>query len=459
MPADALDPRPALRLGPTLPPPSFDGRGQTRRPASGAWDDALRMATPAAIHMGLVAATFVGDRALVGRLMPEGLAAIHLPSTVLWTLTSVVGAMASAALAVVGRRHGEDRATGPAVVGALELAWRAGMITAVVGAALGAGLLWTLVPGLRDAALVYLLLALPAVPFAAVQATVAGSLQAVGDARTPLALGAIGAVAHLGITAAVMSTLPETGIAGAALGASFGFGVQATLGWVVLRQRFGLRADGDTVKEARGALWMVARGAVAEKLALHLGLLGYAAAIAGLGAEAMAANQALLSVESVAFPVAEGCGIAAASLVARRLGARDPRGALRYAGMASALAGAVLVAFGVLVLAAPGAWLTVFGVDSPTARTVAPYLALAQPPMAVAVVGAMALRGAGATHWALGITAAGTVLRLVGTWFFAFVLEAGLPGAWLASAVDWGLQALLFGVVLRRVLTRPGVLA
>lgn len=410
------------------------------------------MATPAAIHMGLVAATFVGDRALVGRLLPEGLAAIHLPSTVLWTLTSVVGAMATAALAIVGRRHGEARAAGPAVAGALQLAWWAGAMTAVVGATLGAGLMYTLMADLRGPALVYLLLALPAVPFAAVQATVAGSLQAVGDARTPLALGAFGAVVHLSITAAVMLAWPGSGIAGAALGASCGFGVQASLGLRVLRRRFGASGNRDVVRDERRALWAVARGAVAEKLALHLGLLGYAAAIAGLGAEAMAANQALLSVESVVFPVAEGCGIAAASLVARRLGADDPHGALRYAGMASALAGAVLVAFGVLVLAAPGAWLTVFGVDSPTARTVAPYLALAQPPMAVAVVGAMALRGAGATQWALGITVAGTVLRLVATWLFAFVLDAGLRGAWLASAIDWGLQALLFGVVLRRVL-------
>ena len=402
--------------------------------------------------MGLVAATFVGDRALVGRLMPDGLAAIHLPSTVLWTLTSVVGAMATAALAVVGRRHGQARPTGPAVGAALRMAWRMGVATAALGGLLGGLLLLFLARGLREAALVYLLLALPAVPFAAVQATVAGSLQAVGDARTPLALGAVGAALHLGVTAAVMTAVPSAGIAGAALGASCGFGAQATVGWVALRRRFGVTV-GDGV-EPRAALWAIARSAVAEKLALHLGLLGYAAAIVGLGARAMAANQALLSVESVAFPVAEGCGIAAASLVARRLGAQDPRGAMRYAGAAAALAGVFLVAFGVLVLAAPGAWLTVFGVDSSAARAVVPYLALAQPPMAVAVVGAMALRGAGATHWALGITVAGTVLRLVGTWLFAFVLDAGLRGAWLASAVDWGLQALLFGVALRRWLLR-----
>ena len=114
--------------------------------------------------MGLVAATFIGDRALVGRLMPEGLAAIHLPSTVLWTLTSVVGAMATAALAIVGRRHGEARSAGPAVAGALQLAWWAGAITAVVGSTLGAGLMYTLRADLRGPALVYLLLALPAVP-------------------------------------------------------------------------------------------------------------------------------------------------------------------------------------------------------------------------------------------------------------------------------------------------------
>ena len=66
----------------------------------------------------------------------------------------------------------------------------------------------------------------------------------------------------------------------------------------------------------------------------------------------MAANQALLSVESICFLSADGFGIAAAVLVAQKLGAGRPDEARRSALIATRYAMVLLSAFGLTVLAA-----------------------------------------------------------------------------------------------------------
>jgi Na+-driven multidrug efflux pump len=68
--------------------------------------------------------------------------------------------------------------------------------------------------------------------------------------------------------------------------------------------------------------------------------------------------------------------------------------------------------------------------------------AAAQPFMALAVVTAMGLRGAGDTRTVLGATAVCALgVRLAATWTLAMTLGLGLTGVWLGSAADWIVRA------------------
>ncbi|WP_437287209.1 MATE family efflux transporter [Sorangium sp. So ce406] len=198
----------------------------------------------------------------------------------------------------------------------------------------------------------------------------------------------------------------------------------------------------------------VAAPAFAERSAYHAGYMGFVAIIGLLGATAMAANQALIAIESVCFLSAEGFGIAAGSLMAQRLGARSPRDAARVALIAALMAILALSAFGALFALAPRPLLRAFSSDPELlalgARAL-PVAAVAQPFMAFATVMGMGLRGAGDTRTVLAVTLVSSLLvRLGGTWLFAVTLGHGLVGVWMGSTADWICRSALLAVAYAR---------
>nr|MBC8253194.1 hypothetical protein [Ardenticatenia bacterium] len=61
------------------------------------------------------------------------------------------------------------------------------------------------------------------------------------------------------------------------------------------------------------------------------------------------------------------------------------------------------------------------------------------------------LRGAGDTRTPMIVTIAGTFLfRVPITYLFAVVLNGGLKGVWLATAVDWSMRSLIMFVLYKR---------
>jgi Na+-driven multidrug efflux pump len=200
----------------------------------------------------------------------------------------------------------------------------------------------------------------------------------------------------------------------------------------------------------------IALPALVERVLYHAGYVGWVFAVARLGDASMAANQSLISIESICFLSGDGFGIAAAALVAQKLGAKEPESARRVAGIAARDAVLVLTVFGVAAFLLRDVILPVFSKHDEVlaiGRVTMPVLALAQPFMAMGIVLAQSLRGAGRTREALGVSVMGAVIvRLSATWLFAFVLDLGLAGVWLGSTLDWVVRsALLAGIWARRV--------
>ncbi len=442
------------RSGPTNLPL---GVGRPAAPRHDVLRDVFRLAGPAIAQQLLYTLLFLTDRIMLGHHSAEALAAMQVGGPLIWTLFSVMGAFAAGTVAIVGRATGAGArsAANAATRASLMLAVALGLVTALA-TPLVPPLVALLFPeagaSVQAHARGYLSVAVPAMPVFLVGFVAASALQAAGDTRTPFLVSVAANLLNVGASwLFIYGELgaPELGAAGAALGSA----LAAALEMLVLLWLLG-RADAPASWRGRGGerealerILHVSRAALGERLVQHAGFMGYVVLIGWLGPLAMAANQALIAIESVAFLTADGLGIAAATIVSQRLGAERPDEAQRGGWIAAWAATALLSSFALIFFIFPRPLVGLL-VENPTvAQAAVPCLrigALAQPFMGFSIVLSAALRGAGATRSALAASLLGGLLvRLGATSAFAFGLRLGLFGVWLGSATDWLVRAML----------------
>lgn len=405
---------------------------------------------------------------MLGHHGEASLAAMQLGGAIEWSTWSVFAAFEVGTIARVGRHVGARDPSSARLAARLSLA-----MAAIVGTALALASPWLLdllplvAPKVSPAALAearaYLGVTIAASPLVFVATITIATLQAGGDTRTPLAIGVAANVVHVALNYVLIAKL---GARGAGISTAITFALEAALataaltrlgGSVSLRAREGERPSAPWRPEAR-ELSRIAVPAFAERVLYHVGYGGYVLIIARLGDAAMAANQSLISVESICFLSADGFGIAAAALVAQKLGAGEPEAAERVARIGARDAVFALTLFGLSALALRGVILPMFSHDPEVlaiGRATMPVLTVAQPFMAIGIVLAQSLRGAGRTRDALGVSVIGAVLvRLSATWLFAITLGLGLTGVWMGSTLDWIVRSALYVAIGARTLAR-----
>lgn len=445
--------------------------------------EVLRLAWPAVLTSLLQTVVFLADRIMLGRHGAVSLASMQISGAVLWSAFSVFFGAMIGTVALVARRVGageRDAARGSART-ALRLAMVVGLGLAVLGS-LGAGWIAGAMapPGegaealaIEAAAGEYMRVFFLAEPLIFVGAAGALILNGSGDTRTPFRVGLVSNLANVAANYLLIFgaelgplTIPELGATGAALGSVLAYVIEAALILRALHRpscpvRIGgllrPRVDpGERVELRR--LLRLSSPAVAERVVIHAGYIGFAYVVTILGAQAMAANQALLTLESICFLGAEGFGVAAATVVGQSLGRRDPTRSSRGAWVAAGCCALALTACGLLIWAT-GPW-TLPAFVAPDERgeglvvaamMAMPLLVLAQPAMATAVVLGHGLRGAGDTRSpVIAAAVGGLLLRVGGAWLLAVELGMGLRGIWLATALDWFVRSSILAWVFVR---------
>jgi len=398
------------------------------------------------------------DRLMLGRYSATTLASMVIAGPLVWSLFSVFGAFSAGTMAVVGRAvgAGRDALARSTVRAVMALALAVGVAVGLGGwwlrediaLAIGGGGADT--EAARAAAVIYLGIVLPASPLAMAGQAGMVALQAGGDTRTPMRIGVIGGLLNLAISYVLLFGAlgaPEMGIAGAAWGTVAALATHFTLVLTALRRREGpvaLRLGGGDLWSPLGPVMRVAGPAFGERVVFHTGYMLFVGLVGRLGEVSMAAHQSLIAIESLGFIAAHGFGVAAAALVAQKLGAARPDEAARCGWIAAGLGVACLSAVSLLFLLIPETLVGLFSEDPAVVAEGARCLriaALAQPLMALADTFAGALRGAGDTRTPMIAALAGPLaVRLAACWFLAFHLELGLLGIWLGSTLDWAVR-------------------
>jgi MATE family multidrug resistance protein len=159
-----------------------------------------------------------------------------------------------------------------------------------------------------------------------------------------------------------------------------------------------------------------------------------------MGEDELAANQIAFKILSLSFLPGYGISEAATVLTGQYVGAGDSRNVHRAFRSSLTLSVGFMGVLGVLFWVLPEPFIRVFNEDQAIVAAGAQLLAIAavfQVFDAVAMTASGALNGAGDTRFTMFASIFSTWCVLVPfSYFFAVVLQMGLPGAWMGMTVE-----------------------
>jgi putative MATE family efflux protein len=398
------------------------------------------------------------DTFLVGHLGAASLAAVGLANQWVFMATTLFGAIATGATALIARFTGaqENDQANEVLRQSVLLGALIGVMATILGLSL-AGPAVTLLGAEEDVVKLgasYLRVVSSIFFFSTLMFIGNASLRGAGDTRTPLFVMLVVNVLNIVIAWTAINGpfgLPRLGVVGSALGAATGRLVGGVLVMaILLKGRAGIRLTLAGWRPDLGLIRRILRVGLPtglEQLLFRTGHMVFARILAELGTVAYAANQVAINGWALSFMPGFGFALAATTLVGQSLGARDPEGAQQRGYTAYRLGAGLMGMVGLAFLLFP-AQIVGFFTDDPQVIALGTMplrmVGLIQPLLAATMIFAGGLRGAGDTRFPMFINGGAIwLIRLPLAYLLALVLGWGLPGAWAALALDMSLRGVL----------------
>ncbi|MER2110318.1 MAG: MATE family efflux transporter [Desemzia incerta] len=186
-----------------------------------------------------------------------------------------------------------------------------------------------------------------------------------------------------------------------------------------------------------------------EQLILRAGVILFIQIVSSLGTVIFAAHQIGMNLLSLSFTTGQAFGISSSSLVGRSLGKKDTQLASEYAKKTSMMGAITGILVGTVLFIGSEFFVSLYSNDPQiihNASTALKIIAVVQPFQTHQLIVAGSLRGAGDTMFPLISTFVGVlIVRVISAYFFVFVLNLGLVGAWMGIVLDQFLRWILVG--------------
>ena len=286
------------------------------------------------------------------------------------------------------------------------------------------------------------------IPFTILLQVLSSILQGTGDTKTPMHAMIAVNLLHIAIAIPLIYGhwgLPALGINGAAIAV----GIAEATGCLYLlrRCRPKLRRSHRFRLDLIRTIWHVGAPVSGERVVQQAGILLYTKIVLMYGTVAYAAHQVGLSIESLSFLPGYGFAIAAATMVGQSIGAGKYTRAKLETWEANRLAAYMMSGMGVVFFLFPYALLRAFTSDEAVVELGTLFLkivALLQIPLALTMVVAGSLRGAGDTRFVM-------IATMIGMWgvriplaiVAGYWLSLEVIYVWLAMIADWTLRMTL----------------
>ena len=389
---------------------------------------------------------------LVGGLGAIPIAAVGLGQLLAFIATTLVSGLSVGANVIVAQLWGARRHqdAGQAARHFLGLAIAVSVVLMTFGILLNRFAMQLLgaEPDVIALALPYSTLIFLVIPFTVFIQVLSSILQGTGDTKTPMYAMIVVNVLHVAIAYPLIYGrwgLPVLGVKGAAIAV----GVAEAIGtsYLLLHCSPLLHRSTHIRFDLFRSIWQIGAPVSGERIVQQAGILLYTKIVLLYGTVSYAAHQVGLSIESLSFLPGYGFAIAAATMVGQSIGAGKYTRAKLENWEANRLAMFIMSAMGLVFFFFPYALLRSFTSDEAVIELGTIFLkivALLQIPLALTMVLAGSLRGAGDTHFIMWATTVGMwamrlpIAFITGVWF-----ELGVFYVWLAMIADWTLRMAL----------------
>lgn len=427
-----------------------------------------RLAWPAVALNSLQTVNQLLDTAFIGHLPAAALTAQGGAINVLFLMFSLAMALGTGATALVARSYGAQDVLGYQMASrrATSLALLAGVVMAGVTLLITPLAAHAILPA-RDPEAIrlminFLLMYCIGLPAIYLIQTLAGSLRAIGDTKSPMAISGIQILLHIALN--FLFIFPPRSIGGIDVpglglglpGASLALSVSAwasAIGYLAFTGRTPLGPLWHFRLPEREWIRRILRISVPAATMAVLRVASLTAftlilATTPTGSSAIAAMRTAFSIEPIMFMPAFGLSVSAATLVGQSLGMKRPDRAERL-GWVCAHHGALItitVSIPIFLFAPAIAGALVDHKEAITGPAIVliRYLAASEFLFAYAMVLIGAMQGAGETVGPMWITIISMWgLRTPAAWLLAIPAGLGSTGAWIAMAASQAIQGLM----------------
>ena len=426
----------------------------------------IRLALPVALENILHMAVFIVDIIMVGRLGTVPVAAVGLAGALGFTIAMIFTALNVGTTALVARNFGAKQKGE-----ARKIAGQSILLTLVFGFSVSPFIFY-----FADNILVllsaeenvvslgsqYLKIILSFFIFRLIILTGTSIFRGAGDTRTPMLITLVMNCVNILLNWLLIFGIwifPRMEVAGAAWATSIAYTIGASLIFCRLLSRksiltIRLRHIVDVNISIIKRILRISLPATFDASLTQMGYLFFIKIVTMLGTVSLAAHQIAIRIEAISFMPGFALGVATTTIVGQSLGANKPDLAMlsmrKNCQIALALMGSFAFIF--LVFAKPMA--NVFHPEQDVLALSAYCVMIAaieQPALAIYMVYAGGLRGAGDTFSPLIVTIVGTLcFHLPIAYLFGIVLEWGLAGIWFGAALVWILRAAAVYILFRK---------
>ncbi|MCS6286652.1 MAG: MATE family efflux transporter [Nitrospira sp.] len=389
---------------------------------------------------------------LVGGLGAIPIAAVGLGQLLAFIATTLVSGLSVGSNVIIAQLWGakRQRDAGEAARHFLGLSIAVSLALAALGMTLNhlAMKLLGAESGVIALAIPYSTIIFLAIPFTVLLQVLSSILQGTGDTRTPMYAMILVNLLHIGIAYPLVYGywgLPSLGVKGAAIAVGIAEGIGVAFLWwrsrPILQQSTHLRVD------LIRTMWHVGAPVSGERIGQQAGILIYTKLVLLYGTVSYAAHQVGLSIESLSFLPGYGFAIAAATMVGQSIGAGKYTRAKLENWEANRLALVIMAGMGIVFFFFPYLLLRAFTTDEAVIELGTVFLkivALLQIPLALTMVIAGSLRGAGDTRFIMGATMVGMWgVRVPMALIAALWLHLPVFYVWMAMIADWTVRMAL----------------